>query len=49
MSEGSDWAAYDRSADGLISRLRPKLFTDGSGTNKIKTIRGVGYVLADEK
>ncbi|MEQ8903479.1 MAG: response regulator transcription factor [Roseovarius sp.] len=46
---GPDWAAYDRSVDGLISRLRRKLFTDGSGTNKIKTIRGVGYMLVGDR
>jgi DNA-binding response OmpR family regulator len=45
---GPDWAAYDRSVDGLISRLRRKLFTDGGGTNKIKTIRGVGYMLVGD-
>jgi len=45
---GPDWAAYDRSVDGLISRLRRKLFTDGSGANKIKTIRGVGYMLVGD-
>jgi DNA-binding response OmpR family regulator len=45
---GPDWASYDRSVDGLISRLRRKLFTDGSGTNRIKTIRGVGYMLVDD-
>lgn len=45
---GPDWAVYDRSVDGLISRLRRKLFTDGSGAKKIKTIRGVGYMLVSK-
>lgn len=44
--KGENWASYDRSIDGLISRLRRKLFPDGSGANKIKTIRNVGYMLA---
>lgn len=43
---GPDWAAYDRSIDGLISRLRKKLFPDGSGEQRIKTVRGVGYMLS---
>jgi len=44
--KGQDWAAYDRAVDGLISRLRQKLYPDGSGVHRIKTIRGVGYMLA---
>ncbi len=43
--KGQDWAAYDRTVDGLISRLRAKLFPDGSGARRIKTVRQVGYVL----
>ncbi|WP_372921112.1 response regulator transcription factor [Roseovarius sp.] len=46
---GPDWAANDRAIDGLISRLRQKLFPDGSGLRRLKTVRGVGYMLtADE-
>jgi DNA-binding response OmpR family regulator len=45
---GSDWAAYDRTIDGLVCRLRRKLFPDGSGGRKIRTIRGVGYLLSIE-
>lgn len=43
---GPDWAAYDRSIDGLISRLRRKLFPDGSGAQKIRTVRSIGYMLS---
>jgi len=43
---GPDWAAYDRTVDGLISRLRAKLFPDGTGPQRIKTVRGVGYMLS---
>jgi DNA-binding response OmpR family regulator len=42
---GPDWAAYDRNIDGLISRLRTKLFEPASGKRIIKTVRGVGYML----
>jgi len=41
-------AATDRAVDGLISRLRSKLFPDGSGPNKIKTIRGLGYMMVSK-
>jgi DNA-binding response OmpR family regulator len=42
---GGDWAGSDRAIDGLVSRLRRKLFTDGSGGKKIKTVRGKGYLM----
>ena len=35
-----------RPVDGLIGRLRGKLFKDGTGTLRIKTIRGLGYQLS---
>lgn len=45
---GPDWAAYDRTIDGIISRLRSKLFPDLSPQEVIKTIRGVGYMFAND-
>jgi len=43
---GPNWASYDRSIDGLISRLRSKLFA-GTGVHaSIKTVRGVGYMFS---
>jgi len=44
--KGQDWSAYDRAIDGLISRLRSKLYPDGSGAQRIKTIRNIGYMLS---
>ena len=41
-------AAYDRTVDGLVSRLRSKLFGDDTGHEKIRTIRGVGYMFSDD-
>ena len=35
---------YDRSLDMHISRLRRKLGPDGRGAERIKTVRGVGYL-----
>jgi len=43
---GPGWAAYDRSIDGLVSRLRKKLCPDGSGEDIIRTVRGIGYMLS---
>jgi len=43
---GADWAAYDRNVDGLVCRLRRKLYPDGTGARRIKTVRNVGYMLA---
>lgn len=45
---GPGWMAYDRNIDGLISRLRRKLFPNGDGEKMIKTIRGVGYMLVPD-
>lgn len=45
---GPNWSAYDRTVDGLVSRLRNKLFRDGTGHDKIKTIRGIGYMFCDD-
>lgn len=44
--KGQDWSAYDRAIDGLVSRIRSKLYPDGSGVRRIKTIRNVGYMLS---
>ena len=37
---------FDRSLDVHISNLRRKLGTTSSGSERIKTVRGIGYVLA---
>jgi two-component system response regulator CpxR len=38
---------YDRSIDVHISKLRKKLGSDGQGIDRIKTVRGVGYLYAN--
>jgi DNA-binding response OmpR family regulator len=38
-----NWAAFDRSIDVLISRLRQKLGDDPRRPTFIRTVRGVGY------
>ncbi|MBZ5629178.1 MAG: response regulator transcription factor [Acidobacteriia bacterium] len=42
---GRKFMPYDRSIDMHVSKLRKKL-GDGEGAERIKTIRGVGYVFA---
>ena len=47
MSElrGIEWDVYDRSIDVHISHLRKKIGDDSKRPTKIKTIRGVGYLV----
>ena len=48
LAIGSSEEAFDRAIDVRISRLRQKLGDDPKHPRIIRTIRGVGYVLADE-
>ncbi len=41
-----DWSPYDRAVDGLVSRLRRKLTEAGLPQERIKTMRGSGYIWA---
>ncbi len=43
-TRGIDWAAFDRSIDVLVSRLRQKLGDNAKRPAMIRTIRGTGYV-----
>lgn len=45
---GSTDDAFDRSIDVHISRLRAKLEDDSRNPRLLKTVRGVGYMLANE-
>ena len=42
---GQGWAAYDRSVDVHISRIRQKIEDDPKRPMLLKTVRGVGYQL----
>lgn len=42
---GTEWAAYDRLVDGLVSRIRKKLKDIEPDCDPIRTIRGVGYIV----
>jgi DNA-binding response OmpR family regulator len=48
LVRGSADEAFERSVDVHISRLRQKLGDDPRQPRWVKTVRGVGYVLADE-
>jgi DNA-binding response OmpR family regulator len=45
---GAGWAAYDRSVDVHVSRIRQKLGDDPKRPRWLKTVRGAGYLLARE-
>ena len=49
LLHGSADDAFDRSIDVHISRLRHKLESDPKNPQYLKTIRGVGYMLAPEE
>ncbi len=44
--KGHDWAAFDRSVDAAIARLRKKCEPDPGEPSYIKTVRGAGYIFA---
>jgi DNA-binding response OmpR family regulator len=46
LLKGHDWTPFDRSIDALVSRVRRKLEDDSDSPQYLKTVRGVGYVLA---
>lgn len=46
LTQGRELAAFERSIDNLISRLRRKIESNPSDPKLIKTVRGGGYTLA---
>ena len=47
LAKGSADLSFDRSIDVHVSRLRAKLGDDSRNPRILKTVRGVGYLLAD--
>ncbi len=45
LARGPDWAAFERSVDVHVSHLRRKLGDDPRRPRRIKTVRGVGYMV----
>ncbi len=46
LMKGRDWAAYDRTVDTQIVRLRRKIEENPAAPALIKTVRGAGYIFA---
>lgn len=46
LLKGHDYSPLDRSIDALVSRLRKKIDDDGTKPAQIKSVRGIGYMLA---
>ncbi|MCB1032288.1 MAG: response regulator transcription factor [Acidobacteria bacterium] len=45
-AHGPGWAAYDRTVDVHVSRIRSKSESDPRHPRLLKTVRGVGYLLS---
>lgn len=48
LLKGHDWSPFDRSIDSLVVRVRRKIEAAPDHPRIIKTVRGVGYVMAAE-
>lgn len=46
LLHGDGWSGYDRAIDGLVSRLRKKIPGRCNDTQPLKTVHGMGYMLA---
>jgi len=46
---GIDFTSIDRSVDVIVSRLRRKLEQAGASGDLIRTVRGIGYMMAREE
>lgn len=49
LARGEEWAAFERSVDVHISHLRRKLGDDPRAPARIKTVRGIGYMVPVER
>lgn len=48
LVRGQEFVAFDRSIDVHISKLRAKIEASPGTTQRIKTVRGAGYMFVDE-
>jgi DNA-binding response OmpR family regulator len=48
LAQGRELAAFERSIDNQVSRLRRKIEADARDPKLIKTVWGGGYMLAAE-
>jgi DNA-binding response OmpR family regulator len=49
LVRGNPEEAFDRSIDVHISHLRQKLGDDSRNPGVLKTVRGMGYMLVDDR
>ncbi|SFI28970.1 response regulator [Jannaschia pohangensis] len=47
LVNGTDWSPLDRTIDNQVARLRKKIERDPANPELIRTVRGVGYMLAE--
>ncbi|MBM7069137.1 response regulator [Actibacterium sp. 188UL27-1] len=45
---GTEWSPLDRTVDNQVARLRKKIERNPSDPKLIKTVRGIGYMLAQD-
>ena len=48
LLRGREWSPLDRAIDTQVARLRKKIETNPEEPNTIKTVRGVGYIFAQD-
>lgn len=48
LLNGNEWTPVDRTIDNQVARVRKKIERDPSSPALIKTVRGIGYMLATE-
>ncbi len=48
LDGGVEWSPLDRTIDNQVARLRKKIERDPAAPKLIKTVRGVGYMLASD-
>jgi two-component system phosphate regulon response regulator OmpR len=46
LVQGRSWAAFDRSIDQRVGRLRRKIEADPNNPRLIRAVRGVGYLFS---
>jgi DNA-binding response OmpR family regulator len=47
LTLGAEWSPLDRTIDNQVARLRKKIERDPADPQLIRTVRGVGYMLAE--
>jgi DNA-binding response OmpR family regulator len=48
LLHGTEWSPLDRTIDNQVAKLRKKIERDPASPVLIKTVRGIGYMLATD-